>query len=202
MSLVPVIPDYDTVLSEFPTLPADKMLQLNQLVRRQMEAEAALEKVESLARRVKAALAEVQERLLPDLLDEIGVAEFTTSDGTKVLLNTTVRASLGRAKDPEKAGRAIEWLERNGSPHLVSHVISLPLTSGQEELVTRIKQGLAELNLALQEQNEAWSIDIEDVKDVNASRLSAWVRKSLEEGKAIPEDLFNVHRARETKIKT
>ena len=85
---------------------------------------------------------------------------------------------------------------------LVTHTISVPLTAGQTELAQEVKAGIQKLNAYLQSINTAWSIDVLDKEDINAARLSAWVRKQLDAGEVIPEDLLNVHRSREVKIKS
>ena len=197
---MPEVPKYEEFISPEPELPDDKMSQISVLVRRQLELEGALAQAEALVKQVKSGLYEVQSRQLPDLLEELGLSELTTAEGSKVKLDTTIRASLGKSKNPEKAAKAITWLEAN-SPHLVSHKLSVPLTAGQEDLANAVLKELEKVNARLSKRNDAWSIDVEDVKDVHSSRLAAWVRKKLEAGEEIPEDLFNVHRGREVKIK-
>jgi len=89
----------------------------------------------------------------------------------------------------------------NDHPHLIKHTLSIPLTAGQSELGDKVVEELDLLNEKLAEENEAWSISVEDKTDVNANTLAAFVRGELKEGRPVPEDLFNVHRARKAKIK-
>lgn len=195
------VPDYSEFIEEPKALPDDKASRINVLVERQLMLERKYAEAESLLKKVKTELELISDQALPDLMEEIGVSELRLSGGTVIKIDTTIRASLGRSKDEEKAEQAIAWLIANDHPHLVKHVLSIPLTAGQQELGDKLVEELDALNEKLNEENDAWSISVDDKTDVAPGTLSAFVRGELKEGRPVPEDLFNVHRARKAKIK-
>jgi len=196
-----VIPNYDDFIEAPAPLPEDKASRVNALVQRQLMLERKHAEAEELLKKVKKELESVSDQALPDLMDDLGISELKLTGGSVIKIDTTIRASLGRTKDPEKAEQAIAWIMNNDHPHLIKHTLSIPLTAGQSELGDKVVEELDLLNEKLAEENEAWSISVEDKTDVNANTLAAFVRGELKEGRPVPEDLFNVHRARKAKIK-
>jgi hypothetical protein len=195
------IPDYSGFIEEAKPLPEDKASRINVLVARQLMLERKHAEAEELLKKVKRELESISDQALPDLMDDLGISEMKLASGSTIKIDTTIRASLGRSKDEEKAEKAIAWLIENNHPHLVKHNISVPLTAGQAELGARLIEELEKLDEKLNEENEAWSLSVEDKTDVAPGTLSAFVRGELKEGRPVPEDLFNVHRQRKAKIK-
>jgi hypothetical protein len=195
------VPDYSEYIEKPEKLPDDKAERIAVLVKRQLMLEEKLAEAEELQKKVKKELESISDQALPDLLEDLGISEMRLAGGTTIKIDTTIRASLGRSKDQDKADKAIRWLIENEHPHLVKHNISVPLTAGQSELGDRLLEELRLLDERLNEENEAWSLSIEDKTDVNPASLSAFVREELVAGRQVPEDLFNVHRQRKAKIK-
>ena len=195
------VPDYSEFVEDAGPLPEDKMSRINALVQRQLMLERKHAEAEELLKKVRQELESISDQALPDLMDDLGISELKMAGGGTLKIDTTIRASLGRAKDEEKAAEAIQWLINNGHPHLIKHNLTIPLTAGQQELGDKLLEELDALNERLAEQNEAWSISVEDKTDVNPGTLSAFVRGELKDGRPVPEDLFNVHRQRKAKIK-
>ena len=195
------VPDYSEFIEEAGPLPEDKMSRINALVQRQLMLERKHAEAESLLKKVKAELELISDQALPDLMDDLGISELKMAGGGTLKIDTTIRASLGRAKDEERAEQAIAWLIASGHPHIVKHSIRVPLTAGQSELGIRLIEELEALSERLNEENEAWSLCVEDKTDVNPGTLSAFVRGELAEGREVREDLLNVHRQRRCKIK-
>lgn len=196
-----IVPDYSGFIEEAAPLPDDKASRINVLVQRQLMLERKHAEAEELLKKVKQELESISDQALPDLMDDLGISELRLAGGTIIKIDTTIRASLGRAKDEEKAEQALAWLIASGHPHLIKHNLTIPLTAGQSELGEKLLEELEALNERLSEENEAWSISVEDKTDVNPGTLSAFVRGELKEGRPVPEDLFNVHRQRRCKIK-
>jgi uncharacterized protein YggL (DUF469 family) len=195
------IPDYSGFIEEAAPLPEDKMSRINVLVQRQLMLERKHAEAEELLKKVRQELESISDQALPDLMDDLGISELKMAGGGTLKIDTTIRASLGRSKDEEKADQAISWLISHNHPHLIKHSLTIPLTAGQQDLGDKLLEELEALNERLGEENEAWSISVEDKTDVNPGTLSAFVRGELKEGRAVPEDLFNVHRQRKAKIK-
>ena len=195
------VPDYADFIEAPKPLPEDKASRVNVLVTRQLMLEKKYAEAEELLKQVKKELESVSDQALPDLMDDLGISELRLTGGSVIKIDTTIRASLGKSKDPEKAGQAIDWLMENKHPHLIKHSLTIPLTAGQSELGDKVAEELELLNERLSDENEAWSISVEAKTDVAPGTLSAFVRGELKEGRPVPEDLFNVHRARKAKIK-
>ena len=196
-----VVPNYDDFIEEPQPLPEDKASRVNALVKRQLMLERKYAEAEALLKQVKQELESVSDQALPDLMDDLGISKLELKGGSTITIDTTIRASLGKTKDPEKAEKAIAWLLDNEHPHLIKHTLAITFTGGQDELASHVAGELEAINEKLAEVNEAWSISVEDKTDVNPGTLSAFVRGELKEGRPVPEDLFNVHRARKAKIK-
>ena len=68
--------------SEVPA--SDKLARLAQLAEQQAECAATLARLEAEQERVRETFRNLSEREIPDLMDEVGVAEFKTASGLKV----------------------------------------------------------------------------------------------------------------------
>lgn len=162
---------------------SDQLAQLAELADKQMKAEAAVEQAEVELRIKQKALRDINERLIPELMDEIGIEEFTTTSGLKITVKEAIRASITK----ERRAEAMKWLREHGYSKLIKHTFTLaPQSPDQAE--------------AMREKLEAFGLEYGDSPTVHPSTLGAWVRKRLEEGEDIPLELFGVYRQRVSKV--
>lgn len=134
---------------------------------------------EAIAKK-KAALRNITHRLLPEMMDEAGMLEFTSVDGFEIRVSDKVYASL--PKDPERNAKALDWLRKAGLEWIIKPTITVQFPAGQEAASEAWFQGLRKRPDAPDK--------IARVDDVHPSSLAAAIRARLEKGLPIPfEDL-------------
>lgn len=175
-------PDY----SAFQELDAnDSMARLTLLARQQMLAEQAVAQAEAALLARQNELREIAEKQLPELMDSLGLEEFTTVDGKKIGVVEHVRASVIKEKEAE----AFEWFRGIGNAKMIKRAIGVQLAMGQDELASRIKQTLA-----------AEGLDVSDKQSIHNSTLLAFVKRRLKAGEEVPLDKISVFRQRVSKV--
>lgn len=196
------VPDYSGFVEDLPKeMPEEQAKHLSLLVDRQLMLEAKKSQAEQLLKETTKALDLVQQFLLPELLEQMGLTEIRTAEGAHIKVDSTIRASLAAAKNPERARQAIDWLIEHGHGNVVKDQVILPFAAGQSELVAAVLDELKLVNDRLGEKNEAWSIDVQEKMDVHPSTLSSLISSLLKDGEEVPHDLFGVIRQKKAMIK-
>lgn len=166
----------------------DALVKLAELADRQAVAEAHVADLEAQLETARADVRELAEKLIPDLMDQIGMSDFTTLTGLRIEVGETIRASIPKAH----AAKAFAWLKANGHAAMIKRVVSVSFGKGEDEQAEELHQKLAgEL-----------SLEVEDNASVHASTLAAFVREKLAKGEDVPLELFGVHRQRVAKLGT
>lgn len=125
------------------------------------------------------------ESALPDLMQQIGLSEFTLQNGSSIVVKNHIRASIPKARQNE----AMEWLETNGFGSLIKRLVFVEFGKGQTEEAKTIvgvlrEKGYAALTSA----------------NVHAQTLGAFVREQLEKGTDLPKDLLGIFEQKEAKV--
>lgn len=166
----------------------DVLGQIAALVNNQQELEEEIEALETRLKRKKSQLASVSEHELPMLLDQVGVAELTTSNGAKIKIKETIRVNV--SKDRQNA--AMDWLVEHGHGGMIKSEVTAKYDRGMEEVAEDCRQQLVDM---LGEDHVSCG------RKVEPSTLRAFVKRQLEAGEDIPLELFGVYRQRSTEIK-
>jgi hypothetical protein len=116
----------------------------------------------------KAELYQLETEELPVAMEACGLSEFTTSDGTRIVVENKVSGSIPEANRPE----AFQWLRDHGHGGLIKNEFKLELGKGQDELAHQVRTQLEALGLA-----------VEVKESVNHQTLGAWARELLKQGK-------------------
>jgi len=163
-----------------PAESLEGMAKLTELTATLQETEMALAMMEAEVKRVTQVILDLKEQQIPELMEDLGVAEYTTSEGVKVSLKKNVFASLGASNSP-KAMAAYKWLDDNGHGTLIKRnvVVSFPREQAEEAAL------LAD---SLREQHFATKIE----SKVEPSTLRSFVAQALDKGEDIPLDTFSV----------
>ncbi len=177
--------DYSAYLAAEADEPLASLGELNDLAERQAKAEARVAKIEAELAAAQADLKDIAEKLLPDAMDALGIADFKTRSGLKITIDETIRASIPKARTLE----AYAWLRAHNHEALIKRVVALAFGKGEDAKARETMQMLAEKGLKPQ-----------DVESVHAQTLGAFVREKLKKGDELPLDLFGVHRQRASKI--
>lgn len=166
--------------------PAENILQkLAQAAREQRAAEKAVAEKELELENAKKELKRISEVVIPSLMDEAHMEEFTTSDGIKIKVDENVRASIPAAK----AAEAFAWLRLHKHDGMIKHNFVVPFSKHETERAAAFSKLLADLDQPFEEK-----------RSVHPSTLSSWVREMLEKGEQIPMETFGVFRQRVSKI--
>lgn len=137
-------------------------------------------------------LAEAEERLkgiarvsIPNLMDELGMAQFKMADGSIVSVEDKVSASITIANRPA----AYHWLVENDYDGIIKTKVVASFGKGENDDAQKAYDALFESGFA-------------PVKDesIHHQTLQSFVKERLAAGEALP-DSFGVHEFKEAKIK-
>lgn len=175
--------------SEFdkPAVGDNAMAQLLALAKEQVSAQ---EEVAILQRKLDEAqdrLRKVSEKDLPDLMQELRMTTFSTTDGVSIELNETIHTSIPKAMQDEAFG----WLESHDQGGMIKRNFVISFGKDEEAWATKFRADLGKRKKPL-------AVKIE--RKVEPPTLKAFVTRQLEAGKDIPQELFGVHRRKVSKV--
>jgi DNA-binding transcriptional MerR regulator len=158
---------------------SDKCHQLNELQTQLKEKEEAL----SL---LKHKIRDMEERIIPEMMQEAGVSLLKLSDGSTVEVKPFYAAKIPESRVDEAFG----WLRSKGFEDLIKNTVTAQFARGQDNQV-------AELIKVCEDHNFTYN----KKQKVEPMTLKAFVREQVEGGKELPFDLFGVYIANKTTIK-
>jgi SpoVK/Ycf46/Vps4 family AAA+-type ATPase len=177
------VPDY----SEFEqSAPSSGDLQnLSALAHEMYLAELRVLDVAEELKKTQEQVRKISEDLIPELMKEIGIAEFTTHAGVKLCVKDVLRASIPVARRSE----AYKWLNDNGHGDLIKRNITVGFGRGEGDEA-----------LELLEDLDAKGLRVKDEEKIEPSTLKKFVGDQLKEGNMIPLDLFGAYQFKQAKI--
>ncbi len=175
--------DYSKFQTEAPT--NNDLTTLSNLASVLYLAETELAQAEEAVREAQRKVRDIAEHRIPELMDEIGVSEFTTKSGIKLKVSDQMRVSVPAARRDE----CWDWMTQHGYGDLVKHKVIASFGRDEEEAAS----GLMELL-------EANGCNAKDERKVEPSTLKKFIQEQLEAGREVPLDLFGAVRFRRTKI--
>ena len=122
-------------------------------------------------KKAKAHVADLAERTIPELMDTLGVKQFTTTSGLKIEVRRTIRASIPAGNKV----RALNWLDEHGHSGLIKRNILVAFDRDQMEEAHTLQRELG--------------VKFENVKEeqkVEPSTLRAFIGEQLKAGEEIP----------------
>jgi len=159
--------------------------QLDVLIDRQRNNQLEVDKLEDELRAAKSQLSDVSERLIPTLMDEMGLKKFTTNKGFKVEIKTSLRLSVSGDR---KVG-ALAWLEAHGHGAIIKRTVSVPFAVDQKDLAKEL----------VEELRERYGT-AKDSSDVNSTTLKSLVTELMAKGEDVPLSTFGAFEQKTTKI--
>lgn len=167
--------------------------RVQQLCRQLERAEQDVAAAEEALKQAKSRVFDLQEKVLPALLAEIGTDHFRVPNGgPEVVMKKEVTASLP-VKDPQRRAAGIAWLERNGQGSIVKYQATVDFAKGDEHTMKAFQAYMASW-----ERHEMVDCAVE--KDVHHGTLTATVKEMLAEGVDFPRELLGVHERRVAKL--
>lgn len=159
--------------------------QLHKHIAEMEHAEAEVVAAQEALKAAQEKHRELSEQRIPELMETLGLEEFTTKSGRRVKIKTKIRASIAGARKHE----AIQWLEENGHGSLIKRTVMVAFDRTQQSdaknLLTSLRGKFAGVK--------------EEIK-VEPMTLTKFVNDILKEGKEIPCELFGVYHQRFTEV--
>lgn len=160
--------------------------RLSELCKKQMSIEDDISDAEEKIKKLKKELADYRDNKIPDLFDELGMSNFTLTDGTGI---TVERGFVGNITAKTQAA-AFKWLKKKGHADIIKHDFTVKLKSGEDESAKELREELKLLGLTYAEKSS-----------VHPQTLKAFVNEQMDKGTDIPQDAFNIFPIRKAKIK-
>ncbi len=160
--------------------------KVDALIGEMKNEETGIRLLEVKLQQAKSRLFDVQCKRLPEQLEAMGLAEFTTADGVKVSIREDIRASI----KVENRLEALAWLEANDAGSLIKNDVAVTFGKGHDDAAAEFIEELKERGTAFKSK-----------RHVHPQTLGAYVRECLSEGEPIPMELLGVVRQRVAKLK-
>lgn len=160
-----------------------ELAEISSLVSTILDVEGEVESMELALKERKEKLAQLKERELPDLMNQIGLSSFKTADGKKVSVKKDYKNTIINEQE------AFKWLEETGNSSLIKTEIKLNFGKGERESCLEAKKLLMDNNLSFNEK-----------EGVNTMTLNAFTREQLEHGVQFP-DCFSIYTVNKVTIK-
>lgn len=155
-------------------------LNLNRAEIQKAEAEAALAKAKGEVR-------DISEKQLPELMETMGLKDFTTSEGLRVKLKISYHASIPKGRHSE----AMRWLDEQGHGGMIKRNVTVKFTRDQED----------EAHALVSELSGQFP-QVDETMKVESATLKAFVREILEAGGEIDDELFGIYKRRTVQVST
>ena len=157
---------------------SDKCHQLNELQSQLKEKEEAISIIKNKVR-------DMEERIIPEMMQEAGVSKIQLKDGTVVEVKPFYAAKIPESRVEE----AFSWLRGKGFEDLIKNTVTASFGRCQDNQVSELI-GVC----------EKFGFNYNKKEKVEPMTLKAFVREQVEGGKELPFDLFGVYIANKTKI--
>ncbi len=157
-------------------------------VNKLIEKQEQIAVMEEAIKQAKAEERNMSQVLIPEIMDNIGsgVSKITLTDGRVIECKDAVQCSITAAN----RSKAYSWMDDHGHGDLIKFNLVAKFQRGEKDMAEEAQDALDDIGVDS-------SID----ESVHPGTLKAWARKELEAGRALPEDLFNVHVVRITSVK-
>jgi len=149
------------------------------------EAELAVAHAELALKNAQAKVQDLSERVLPDLMGELGLKEIKLANGTKLSVEAILQMG-SVTKDPA----VLEWLEKTGHSSKIKRTVSVSLGKDADE---QEKALLAEL------QEEGFA-DVSSLRWVESQTLKAHVKALMATGGEVDLEMLKARLFSKAKI--
>jgi|TARA_A100000172_G_scaffold80736_1_gene71162 hypothetical protein len=157
---------------------SDKCNQLKNLKSQVEEEEEKLSLLKNKAR-------DLEERVIPEMMQEAGVSLLKLADGSTVEVKPFYAAKIPESRVEEAFG----WLRGKGFEDLIKNTVTASFSRGQDNQVSELIKVCEDNGFAYNKKEK-----------VEPMTLKAFVKEQVETGKELPFDLFGVYIANKTKI--
>jgi hypothetical protein len=169
------------------TVKNEDLSSVGALAKRAKELEADIKELEDSTSERKNQLRKLLEETIPAMLQELGMADFTMADGSKITVKPFYSASIPE----ENRAQAYEWLRDHGYDDIIKNTVSVRFGRGEDGLCDTLLNQLREQNYP-----------VEQAQKIEPQTLKAWVREQVERGSEFPSELFGVYVGQRATIKS
>jgi uncharacterized small protein (DUF1192 family) len=163
----------------------DQLKSISALADRQVHLEQEVQQLEAQLKQKQEELRQVAERDLPTKMDEVGMKEFTLSDGRKVSIKEELKASIPKHRKNDAA----DWLLQYGLGSLVKEQVAVNFEAGEDDKVQTVVN-------QLREQGFPATV----AKDMNTNSVKSALKELRGQGVDVPMELFGAYDLRQSKI--
>ena len=149
------------------------------------DLQRTLKDKEEQLNRLKFDIRDLEERVIPEMMQESGVSLLKLSDGSQVEVKPFYAAKIPESRVDEAFG----YLRSNGFEDLIKNTVTASFGRGQDNQVSEL------ISVC-----EKFGFNYNKKEKVEPMTLKAFVREQVEGGKKLPFDLFGVYIANKTKI--
>jgi hypothetical protein len=176
--------DYSDDLADAPS--TNELAELSSLANDLYLAELEVATKKRELEEAQAKADDISQQQIPDLMETLGIEEFTTTSGVKI----SIRAILRAAPPAARRAEAYRYLEEKGFGDLIKRNIVVGFGRGEEEAAANLVADL-----------DGKGLRTKDEVKVEPQTLKKWVKGQLAAGVHVPPDLFGVREFRQAKIK-
>lgn len=120
----------------------------------------------------------IAEIMLPEAMDTLGLKTFTLSNGAKITVKEDIIVGINKANED----KAFAWLRDHNAGSLIKRQITVNFGRGEDERANKLRERLL----------KDLKRDIGDKTSVHWQTLKAYCKEQLEQGVALPMDVFGV----------
>ena len=158
------------------------------LLQEQLKLDELIESLEETVKIQKDNLRKLSGETIPTKMAELGLTATEMLDGSKVKVVEDIYVSI--PKDAKRSTACYQWLTDNGLGDIIKNQVGIAFGMGEKQQAEKLQDYIKE-TLGY----------IPEVKiSVHPSTLKATFRKWHEEGRSVPDNMFNLFIGQKTKI--
>lgn len=161
---------------ETEATPADLQVLMG-LAAQQQELEVEIAAAEESVKELKKRLATISEFKLPEVMERLGMKEFTLKNGDSLKLDEKLRVKVPAKNKTE----AYTWVEEHGGSAIVKRAFVIAFSKEQEKFARKFARDCAQRKNAL---------PMEETRAVESSSLGKFLRDQRALGVDVPLPLF------------
>lgn len=182
--------EYDYTEYEDDAPAEDTFAELARLALELRDAEREVAKTKAAADEAEKRYNEIAFKKLPEFMEELGLSSFSHEpSGTTIEITEHLLVSLPK-KDRKRYSNGLQWLEDNGEGKALKRKVFAEFGKNKEAEAMNFAKALNEAGHAAKFE-----------KSIHPSTLKSLIKKRLERGEPVPDDLFGITQGKVAKVK-
>lgn len=166
----------------------DKLEQISRLADQQQLFEEDLEKLEKAVADKQKQLDDVQIKMLPELMKEVGQQKLTTRSGVIVEILPGFHHKIPEGKNSE----AMTWLEEHGFDRIIKRAFIVLFNKKEDSAwCKKFRRDMLKRKKPL---------NYKETQEVHHQTLKSQIVKMIEDGIQVPKDLFGIFERPEARL--